>query len=127
MSLVTPAQVRVNAKHLTVRKVSDEELQSVIDDVHILYIADYANKWSGQASTMSKLGVIEKLLSQHMATINVRRADTEIVAGMHKTVTVPKGLDLDQTEYGQLAKRLGKDLGMSWASDDSERGSLVIY
>ena len=41
---------------------------------------------------------------------------------------VPKGEDLEQTEYGQMAKKLAKQLGLEWAeSMDLKRASVKIY
>lgn len=122
---VTPEEVKVNANHLAF--VPDEILESVIQDVYTVYIGDYAVRWKNNASRLAKLKVIEKLLAQHMATLNVRRADSESAAGMSKSISVPKDKDLDQTEYGQMAKRLAKNLGLDWANDDLLPASIVIY
>ena len=124
VGLVTPNDVRLNANHL--KKVKDEVLVSVIEDVHVLFIADYERKFKNKPSIQAKLKIIEKLLTQHMATLNVRRADSESVAGMSKSINVPKGQDLDQTEYGQMAKKLAKEIPLDWASDD-QPASVVIY
>ena len=122
--LVTPNEVRLNANHL--KRVSDEVLVSVIADVHVIFIADYERRFRNKPTIQAKLKVIEKLLSQHMATLNVRRADSESVAGMSKAVNVPKDKDLEQTEYGQMAKKLAKEIPLDWGSDDKP-ASVVIY
>jgi len=122
-SLVVPGDVRVNADHL--KFMSDEDLAVVIQDVHIMFIYKYAIKWKNNMVNIGKLTVIERLLSQHFATLNVRRADSESIPGMSKSITVPKGKDLDQTEYGQMAKNLGKILGLDW-SDENEKGTAEV-
>lgn len=122
--LVTPDEVRVNADHL--RKVSDETLQAIIDEVHIVFIYPYLRRWRSQDDKVAQMKVVEKYLVQHTATLNVRRADSEsIAAGISKSISVPKDLDLDQTEYGQMAKKIGKILGLDWSSKEIAR--LRIY
>ena len=101
-------------------------MTAVLNDVHILFIDDYAIKWADEPSKIAKLTVIEKLLAQHMATLNVRRADSESVAGMSKSVSVAKDQDLNQTEYGQMARKMAGKLGMDWANED-QPASLVIF
>ena len=122
--LVTPNEVRMNARHL--KNVPDDVLASVIEDVHVIFIEQYLNKYKNKPNTRAKLKVIEKLLSQHMATLNVRRADSESVAGMSKSISVPKGEDLAQTEYGQMAKKIANEIPLDWASSDMP-ASVVIY
>lgn len=124
--LVTIEEIKLNANHL--KRVDDATLQSVIDDVHVMYIEQYYSRWQNDAFRVRKLKVIEKLLSQHLATLNVRRPDSESVQGLgSKSLSVPKDMDLDQTEYGQMAKRLAKKLGLDWASDDDSPACIRIY
>lgn len=122
--LVTAANVKVNAKHLN--SASESDLTSVIADVHTIFIEDYVAKWINEEDKIRKLTVIEKLLAQHMATLNVRRADSESIAGMSKSISVPKDQDLDQTEYGQMARKMAQKLGLDWATDDKP-ACLRIY
>lgn len=123
IGLIEPRHVRVNANHL--KNVDDDTLISVIEDVHVGFIAPYVSRLQSSALKYQQLALVEKLLAQHMATINIRRADSESIAGMSKSVSVTKGMDLEQTEYGQMAKKLAKELGLDWAYD--RKANLVIY
>ena len=123
-SLVTSAEVKQNAKHL--EKVSDEVLSAVIGEMHVIFIQDFLSVYESDATKVAKLKVIEKYLSQHTATLDVRRADSEGVAGMSKAISVPKEQGLGLTEYGQMAKKIAKSIPLSWAIDDLP-ASLVIY
>lgn len=114
--LVTSSEVKLNARHLS--NVPTDELEAVIADVHVVFIQDGLAKFGGNVATVSKLKVIEKFLVQHVATLNIRRADSESVAGMSKSVSVVKDKDLDQTEYGQMAKKIAKDIPLTWAIDE---------
>lgn len=119
MVLTTPQKVRMNANHL--KNISTEVLQACIDEMHILYIADYMS-----AFPLEKLAIIEKYLAQHLATLNRRRADSENIGGMSKNISVPKGEDLRQTEYGQMAKKTAKSIGLPWGND-TELATVKIY
>lgn len=123
-SLVTPTDVRVNANHL--KKVDDDTLKAVIEEMHVVFIQEALTRMQNNSLLVSKLKVVEKYLSQHTATLNVRRADSEGVAGMSKSISVPKDQDLDQTEYGQMARKIANDIPLDWASDDLP-ASVVIY
>lgn len=119
-STVLPADVRINANHL--RKVSDEILEACINEMHIIYIADYVGLYDSD-----KLAVIEKYLAQHLATLNIRRPDTEGLTGMmNKSITVARDQGLDQTEYGQMARRIAKQIGLEWGNDD-KKAELKIF
>lgn len=122
---ITPAEVRLNANHL--KRVDDETLSAVISDVDIAFISFYSEKWAGDAAKLAKLNVAAKFLAQHIATLNVRRPDSEGLGGMSKSLSVAKDMALDQTEYGQMAKKIGKMLGCSWASEDDKPASVVIF
>lgn len=123
--LVTRDEVILNAGHLIL--VSEDAMNHIINSVHMVFIYDFYKKYQTRDGIPEKLKFVEELLVQHMATLNVRRADSESVPQMSKSISVPKDLDLDQTEYGQMAKKIGKQLGLSWASDQDEPASVVIY
>lgn len=123
---VTPAEVRINASHL--KGVPDSDLEAVINDVYTMYIQRYADRWVNYPDRLARLKVIEKWLAQHLATINVRRADSESLQNVgSKSISVPKDMDLDQTEYGQMARKAGKDLGLDWANEDDKPACIRIY
>ena len=124
LPLVTPAEVKQNAKHL--EKVSDDVVSVIVSYMHVIFIQDALSIYADDATKVSKLKVIEKYLSQHTATLDVRRADSEGVAGMSKAISVPKEQGLGLTEYGQMAKKIAKSIPLSWAIDDLP-ASLVIY
>lgn len=123
-ALVTASEVKINANHL--KFVDDNTINTVIDEVHISFIAQYLPRFASNQIMLGKLKLIEKLLTQHMLTLNVRRADSESIPGMSKSISVPKDQDLDQTEYGQMARKLAEKIPLDWANDDKP-ASLVIY
>ena len=123
-SLVSASEVKINARHL--KNVDDVELEVIIEEVHIAFIQDALAKHAGNTNTVSKLKIIEKYLAQHIATLNVRRADSESVAGMSKSISVIKDKDLEQTEYGQMAKKIAKSIPLDWALE-GEPASVVIF
>ncbi|MDR1439541.1 MAG: hypothetical protein LBJ10_05875 [Clostridiales bacterium] len=114
--LVTPAEIRLNASHL--RQAGDETLEAVIADVHEMHIIDALARWQGDPRKAAKLRVLEKLLAQHMATLDIRRADSEGGLGLSKSISVPKGMGLAQTEYGQTAKALAGEIPVELESGD---------
>jgi hypothetical protein len=120
--LTTIERVRLNAAHL--RQVPDDTLNLCIEDAHEMYIAPHLGKVGNV-----KLEIIERFLAIHFATLNIRRPDNENLTGVgSKSVNVPKGEDLEQTEYGQTAKKLAKQLGLDWAeSADLKKASVKIY
>jgi hypothetical protein len=99
-------------------------LELCISDAHELYIAPY-----GQGKNSVSLEIVERYLATHLATLNIRRPDSENLSGVgSKSVSVPKGEDLAQTEYGQTAKKLAKQLGLDWATaDGTQRASVTVY
>lgn len=123
--LVTVQEVLVNATHL--KAVSEADLEMIIQDVHMFYIYKYYRRWYNREDRVYSLKYLEKLLVQFTSTLNIRRADSESIPGMSKSLSVPKDLGLDQNEYGQMAKKLGKTLGLDWATDDDEPACLRIY
>jgi hypothetical protein len=103
--LVTPQDVRVNADHLL--SMSDNDIEVVINDTNELYIKD---AMSAHPALEPKLLILWKYLTQHFCTLNIRRADSESIAGMSKGISVAKGEGLSQTEYGQTSKAIIKGL-----------------
>lgn len=122
--LVTFDDVKVNASHLS--RLTPDEINPVIEDVHIVFIQEYLQRWRNNSLIVGKLKVIEKYLVQHMLTLNIRRPDSESIPGMSKSISVPKDQDLDQTEYGQMARKIAEKIPLAWANDDKP-ASLVIY
>jgi hypothetical protein len=120
--LTTLERVRLNAAHL--RQVPDDTLNLCIEDAYTVYIAPYTAHFY-----VTSLEVVERYLAIHFATLNIRRPDNENLTGVgSKSVNVPKGEDLEQTEYGQTAKKLAKQLGLDWAeSADLKKASVKIY
>ena len=121
---LTPNEVRINANHL--KRVDDETLQTCIDEAYTLFIADFERRYTNRPAMIDKLKIVAKYLAQHIATLNVRRADSESIGGMSKSISVPKDKDLEQTEYGQMAKKIAKNIPLPWATDDLPAG-VVIY
>jgi len=124
LPLVFPEDVKINAKHLS--KIEDAELEAVILEMHIVFIQEALVKFKNSSTIIAKLKVIEKYLAQHTATLNVRRADSEGVAGMSKSISVVKDKGLEQTEYGQMAKKIAQSIPLNWALDDKP-ASVVVY
>lgn len=124
MALTNIERVKLNAKHL--ERVSDRTLQLCIDDAHEIYIKPYLSSFTGGQE--NSLETVERYLAIHLATLNIRRPDSESLAGMTKSISLPKDEGLSLTEYGQTAKKLASQLGLKWAmSDGLKPASVGIY
>lgn len=100
MAKTEPAKVRAIAKHL--KQMTDEELSVVIDDAY------------GEVKVMQVKEQHEERLSRylaaHLASLNIRRAQSEKVADLAKTYAQQSetSTGLGATQYGQEYERLLK-------------------
>lgn len=102
-----PEDVRKIARHL--KLLSDDDLTQSIRDAEAWYIKKVKRK----TGDTELIDMLTRYLAAHYATINLRRPDSQSLDGMNKSISVPKDMGLEQTEYGQMAKDIMDELGVS--------------
>ena len=116
-----PSDLTVNALHL--EEATEADLQACIDEAFVIYIAEFITSVDA-----AKWYVIHKWLAQHLATLNVRRADSESLGPMSRSISTPNSENLGQTVYGQQARSagLGMDPTPPWAMSDDTLNQIII-